>query len=109
MDMRAIMQQAQKMQADMAKAQEALAQERVEASAGGGMVQVVASGAGDILSIKIDPEGVDTDDIEMLEDMVLAAVTEAARMAAELSESRMSAIMPAGMGGPGGGLGLPGF
>ena len=107
MDMRALMQQAQKMQADMAKAQEALASERVEASAGGGMVQVTASGTGDILSIKIDPEGVDTDDIEMLEDMVLAAVTEAARMAAELAESRMGAIMPAGMGG--GMPGLPGF
>ncbi len=104
MNLQNIMQQAQKMQADMAKAQEALAHERVESSAGGGMVAVTASGAGDILSVKIDPEGVDTDDIEMLEDMVLAAVVEAQRMARDLSEKRMSAIVPPGLAG-----GMPGL
>lgn len=105
MDMQQLMQQAQKMQTDMARAQEQLASERVEASSGGGMVTVTASGTGDIISIKIDPEGVDADDIEMLEDMVLAAVNEAHRMAAELSNQKMGAIMPPGMGG--GGMGLP--
>lgn len=104
MNLQNLMQQAQKMQADMAKAQEALAHERVEASAGGGMVTVTASGSGDILSIKMDPEAVDPDDIEMMEDMVLAAVVEAQRMARDLAEKRMSAIMPPGMGG---GMGLP--
>jgi DNA-binding YbaB/EbfC family protein len=103
MNLQNIMQQAQKMQAEMTKAQQALAQERVESSAGGGMVTVTASGSGDILGIKIDPEGVDPEDIEMLEDMVLAAVVEAQRMASELAEKRMSAIMPPGMPG----MGLP--
>jgi nucleoid-associated protein EbfC len=103
MDIQKLMQQAQKMQADMEKAQAELANERVEASAGGGMVTVTATGTGDILSIKIDPEGVDTDDIEMLEDMVLAAVNEAHRMAGDLSNQRMSSMMPPGAGG----MGLP--
>ena len=105
MDIQKLMQQAQKMQQDMEKAQAELANERVEASAGGGMVSVVATGTGDILSVKIDPEGVDPDDIEMLEDMVLAAVNEAHRMAADVSNQRMSAMMPPGAGG----LGLPGM
>ena len=101
MDMRKLMQQAQQMQNQMAQTQEALAKETVEATAGGGMVAVTASGVGEILSIKIDPEGVDPDDVEMLEDMVLAAVNEAHRMASQLAESRMGAIT--------GGLGLPGM
>jgi DNA-binding YbaB/EbfC family protein len=102
MDMNKLMQQAQQMQAQMQKAQAELANERVESSAGGGMVTVTASGAGDVLSIKIDPEAVDTDDIEMLEDMVLAAVNEAHRMASDLAEQRMGAVT----GGMGGGMGL---
>lgn len=105
MDMRKLMQQAQQMQAQMATAQEALAKETVEASAGGGMVVVQASGAGEIKSVKIDSEAVDTDDIELLEDMVLAAVTEAQRMANDLAGQRMNAVVPGGMGG----LGLPGM
>lgn len=108
MDIGRLMQQAQKMQADMERIQNELAAERVEASAGGGMVNVVATGAGEIVSIKIDPEAVDADDIEMLEDMVLAAIKEATRAAGELSNQRMSAVMPAGMPGMGG-MGLPGF
>ena len=101
MDMRQIMQQAQQMQADMQKVQAELADERVEASAGGGMVTVVATGAGDVTSIKIDPGAVDPDDIEMLEDMVLAAVNEANRMAGELAQQRMGSVT--------GGMDLPGM
>lgn len=105
MDMRKLMQQAQQMQQQMATAQEALAKETVEASAGGGMVVVKASGAGEIQSVKIDAEAVDTDDIELLEDMVLAAVTEAQRMAGDLANQRMNSVVPGGLGG----LGLPGM
>jgi DNA-binding YbaB/EbfC family protein len=105
MDMRKLMQQAQQMQQQVAAAQESLAKETVEASAGGGMVVVQASGAGEIRSIKIDPEAVDTEDIELLEDMVLAAVTEAQRQASALAESKMNNAVPGGLGG----LGLPGM
>lgn len=99
MDMQKLMKQAQQMQKQMEVAQAQLADERVESSAGGGMVTVVASGAGDVLSIKIDPEGVDTDDIEMLEDMVLAAVAEALRMASDLAQTKMAPLT--------GGMGMP--
>jgi len=99
MDMRKLMQQAQQMQQQVAVAQEALAKEVVEASAGGGMVVVQASGAGEIRSIKIDPEAVDTEDIELLEDMVLAAVTSAQQQASQLAEQRMGNVVPGGLGG----------
>ncbi len=99
MDMRKLMQQAQQMQQQVAAAQESLAQETVEASAGGGMVVVKASGAGEIQSIKIDAEAVDTDDIELLEDMVLAAVTSAQQQASALAEQRMNNVVPGGLGG----------
>lgn len=105
MDMQKLMQQAQQMQAQVAAAQESLAKEIVEASSGGGMVVVQATGAGEIRSIKIDAEAVDTDDIELLEDMVLAAVGEAQRQATELASSRMNNAVPGGLGG----LGLPGM
>lgn len=99
MDMRKLMQQAQQMQQQVAAAQESLAKEIVEASAGGGMVVVQATGAGQVTSIKIDAEAVDTDDIELLEDMVLAAVSTAQQQASELAEQRMNAVVPGGMGG----------
>ena len=99
MDMRKLMQQAQQMQQQVAAAQEGLAKETVEASAGGGMVVVKASGAGEIQSIKIDPEAVDTEDIELLEDMVLAAVTSAQQQASELANQRMNNVVPGGLGG----------
>jgi DNA-binding YbaB/EbfC family protein len=105
MDMRKLMQQAQQMQQQVAAAQESLAKETVEASAGGGMVVVQATGSGEIRSIKIDPEAVDTEDIELLEDMVLAAVTEAQRQASALAEQKMNNAVPGGLGG----LGLPGM
>jgi hypothetical protein len=104
MDMNKMMQQVQQMQAEMAEAQEQLANETVEASVGGGMVTVTASGAGEIISIKIKPEAIDPDDPESLEDLVLAGVNEAIRNAQELMQSRLGGAM-GGLGG----LGLPGL
>jgi DNA-binding YbaB/EbfC family protein len=101
MDMNKLMKQAQQMQEQMAKAQEELASETVEATAGGGLVTVRASGSGDILSISIDQKAVDPDDVELLEDLVLAAVNEALRSAQSLAQSKLGAMT--------GGLGLPGL
>ncbi|SDO60561.1 YbaB/EbfC family nucleoid-associated protein [Alkalicoccus daliensis] len=84
-----MMKQMQKMQKDMAKAQEQLKEETVEASAGGGMVKVIASGEKKILDIQINEEAVDPDDVEMLEDLVLAATNEALTKVDELVEERM--------------------
>ena len=102
-DMNKLMQQAQQMQEQMARVQDELASETVEASAGGGLVTVKATGAGEISEIKIDPKAIDPDDPEFLEDAVLAAVNEALRSAHGLAESRMSSMT--GLGG----LGLPGM
>ena len=107
MDMGALMKQAQQMQADMAKAQEELKDEVVDASAGGGMVKVKVSGDLVVQEIVIDPDAVDPEDVEMLQDMVLAAVNEGIRAAQERAESKMGGIA-GGLGGMGGGLGLPG-
>jgi DNA-binding YbaB/EbfC family protein len=104
MDMNKLLQQAQQMQEQMQKAQEELANETVEASAGGGMVTVKATGALEIVEIKIAKEALDPDDLELLEDMVLAAVNEALRSAQSLVESRLGGMM-GGLGG----LGLPGL
>jgi len=104
MDMNKMLQQVQQMQEQAAKAQEELANETVEASAGGGMVTVRATGALQITEIKIAKEAIDPDDPEMLADMVLAAVNEALRSAQSLMESRLG-----GMVGGLGGLGLPGL
>jgi nucleoid-associated protein EbfC len=105
MDMNKLMQQMTEMQEQMQQAQDELAKETVDASAGGGMVTVTANGAGEIQSIKIDPKAIDPDDPEMLEDMVLAAVNEAIRSAHALAESKLGGLA----GGALGGLGLPGF
>jgi nucleoid-associated protein EbfC len=109
-NMQAMMKQVQKMQADMVKAQEELKNEVVEASAGGGMVTVKISGDLELREIRIDPEAVDPDDVELLQDLVQAAVNEAIRSAQELAASKMNAAA-GGLAGPGGlgGLGLPGF
>jgi len=104
MDMNKMLEQVQQMQAQMQKAQEELKNETVEASAGGGMVTVTATGGGEIKSIKIDPKAIDPNDPEMLEDMVVAAVNEALRSAQGLIESKLG---PA-LGGLQG-LGLPGM
>ena len=97
--MNKLLQQAQQMQAQMAQAQEELAKEVVEASAGGGLVTVKATGAGEIREIKIDPKAIDPDDPELLADMITAAVNEALRSAAGLMQSKMGQVIPPGLGG----------
>jgi DNA-binding YbaB/EbfC family protein len=101
-----LLKQAQQMQAEMAKAQEQLKDETVEASAGGGMVKVTMTGDMQLREISISPEAIDPEDPELLQDMVTAAVNEALRSAQELAASKMGGIT----GGLGGGLpGLPGM
>ena len=102
-DMSKLMQQAQQMQSQMQQAQEEAANEIVEASAGGGMVTVKATGGGEIVGITIDPKAIDPDDPEMLSDLILAAVNEALRSANALMESKMQGMLPGGLGG----LGFP--
>jgi DNA-binding YbaB/EbfC family protein len=102
MDMNKLMQQVQQMQEQMTQAQEELANEVVEASAGGGMVTVKANGALEILEITIDPKAIDPDDPELLADMLLAATNEAIRSARSLMEQRLGGLA----GGALGGLGL---
>ena len=99
-NMQQLLRQAQKMQADMEKVQQELDETELEVSSGGGMVVCKVTGKGDIVSIKINPQIVDPEDVEMLEDTVTAAVKEALRQASELSGERMSKIT----GGMGGGL-----
>ena len=101
MDMNKLMQQAQEMQEQLQKVQEEAKNETVEATAGGGMVTVIANGAGEIVEIKIVKEAIDPDDPEMLADLVLAAVNEALRSAQRLVEAKVGPLM--------GGLGLPGM
>ena len=103
-DMNKMLEQVQQMQGQMQKAQEELKNETVQATAGGGMVTVTATGGGELKEIKIDPKAIDPDDPEMLEDMVLAAVNEALRSSQSLMESKLG---PA-LGGLHG-LGLPGL
>jgi nucleoid-associated protein EbfC len=99
-----MMKQVQQMQAEMVKAQEALKSEVVEASAGGGMVTVKITGDLQLQEVRIDPGAVDPDDVELLQDMILAATNEAIRSAQELAASRMG-----GLTGGLGDLGLPGL
>ena len=101
-DMNKMLREAQRMQQELAKAQEEAVNEIVEASAGGGMVTVKANGAGEIVAITIDPKAIDPDDPELLADMVLAAVNEALRSARGLMESKMSGLIPGDLGGLGG-------
>lgn len=96
-----MMKQVQKMQAEMEKVQEELGNKTVEATAGGGVVTVVANGHQEINEIKIQPDAVDPEDVEMLEDLVLAAVNEALRKAKELSAKEMEKVA--------GGLNIPGM
>jgi len=100
-DVNALMKQAQKMQTEMLQAQEALKDEVVEASAGGGMVKVKMGGDLTLREIVIDPEAIDPEETEMLAEMVQAAVNEGLRAAQELASSKMGGIT--------GGLGLPGM
>ena len=101
MDIRMIMKQAQKMQEKMAAAQEELARREVEVSVGGGQVTVVMNGKHQLRSLRIRPEAVDPEDVEFLQDLVLAAVNEAARKVDDLVAQEMGEVT--------GGLGLPGL
>jgi len=115
-NMQHMLKQVEKMQRDIQEAQESLKDEVVETSAGGGMVKVAISGDLVVKSVTIDRDVVDPDDVEMLGDLVLAAVNEAIRQAQEVGAQRMEAAT-GGLGGPGGplgpgglgGLGLPGL
>ena len=93
--------QAQQMQQKMARLQEELGQRTVEASVGGGMVSVTVNGKNEVLSLKIEPQVVDPDDIEMLEDLVLAGVNEALRKSQEMVSEEMSKLT--------GGMKIPGL
>jgi DNA-binding YbaB/EbfC family protein len=101
-DMNKMLREAQRMQQELAKAQEEAVNEIVEASAGGGMVTVKANGAGEIVAITIDPRAINPEDPELLADMVLAAVNEALRSAQSLMQSKMSGLIPGDFGGLGG-------
>lgn len=101
MDMNQMMQQAQQMQLELARAQEEIQSMTYTATAGGGMVEATAVGSGSIESLKIDPEAVDPEDVEMLEDMVLVAVNEALRGVAEAGERRLASVT--------GGMSIPGL
>lgn len=100
-----MMRQIQKMQADMAAAQEELAAATVEGSSGGGVVTVTVTGTGEVRNVRIDPSVVDPEDVEMLEDLVLAAVTDGLRRAQEIQQERMGAVTGGIEGALGGGLG----
>jgi nucleoid-associated protein EbfC len=108
LDLNAMMKQVQQMQGEMVQAQEKLKDEVVEASAGGGMVKVKMSGDLRLLELSIDPQAIDPEDAELLQDMVLAAVNEAIRSAQELATEKLGGIS-GGLGGGPGGLGLPGL
>ena len=101
MNMQQMMRQAQKMQAKMAEVQEELKTDLVETSAGGGAVKVVITGALEIRSISLDPALLDPEEVEMVQDILTAAVNEAVRSAQELAASKMSAVT--------GGLNVPGL
>jgi len=95
------MRQAQELQARLAKAQEELAEAKIEASSGGGAVTVTVNGQQQVLSVKISPEAIEPDDVEMLEDLVLAAINEGLAKSQELAAERMRQVT--------GGLNIPGL
>ncbi|MFQ5802735.1 MAG: YbaB/EbfC family nucleoid-associated protein [Candidatus Methylomirabilales bacterium] len=96
-----MMKQAQRMKAELERIQEEAAEKRVEGSAGGGMVTVMADGRGEIVAVRIDPEVAQSGDLEMLQDLIVAATNEAMRRARELLSAEMGQIT--------GGLNLPGL
>ncbi|HWX46258.1 MAG TPA: YbaB/EbfC family nucleoid-associated protein [Solirubrobacteraceae bacterium] len=108
-NMQQMLQQVQKMQREMEEAQEALKHETVEASAGGGMVTVTVSGDLQVKAVRIAPEAADPEDVEILGDMVLAAVNEALRAAQELAAEKLGGATGGLDLGALGGLGLPGL
>jgi DNA-binding YbaB/EbfC family protein len=100
-NMQKVLKQVQKMQEDMARVQEELSRERVEGTAGGGVVRAVANGQGELVALTIDPSVVDPQDVSMLEDLVVAAAGEALRRARDLAAERMKSVT--------GGLQIPGL
>ena len=107
-DMHMILQQAQKMQRQLAAAQEQLANTEVTGQAGGGLVRVTRTASGELRGITIDPKVVDPDDVETLQDLVLGALAAADRAAKELQHEKLGGVA-GGLGELTGGLGLPGF
>jgi hypothetical protein len=101
MDMKKMMKQAQKMQREAAAAQAEMEAMEFSASAGGGMVEATVKGSGEVVSLHISPDAVDPEDVEMLEDMIVAAINEAVKTAAQTSSQRMDSIM--------GGMKIPGL
>ncbi|CAN5778965.1 YbaB/EbfC family nucleoid-associated protein [soil metagenome] len=108
MNMANLARMAQQMQADMARVEQELRDLRIEGSAGGGVVKAVVTGKQEIVSLSIDPGAVDADDVEMLQDLVVAAVADAQAQARTAGEERLGRVT-GGLGGLTGGLGLPGF
>ena len=100
-NMNNVIKQAQKMQEEMERVQQETEEEQVEATSGGGAVKVVVNGKKELISIKLDPDAVDPDDVETLEDLILAAVNEGVKKAEEIMSERMGAIT--------GGLNIPGL
>ncbi|TDC64717.1 YbaB/EbfC family nucleoid-associated protein [Streptomyces hainanensis] len=105
-DMQQLLQQAQKMQQDLAAAQQELAETPVEGSAGGGLVKATVTGSGELKSLEIDPRAVDPEDTETLADLVVAAVRDANNAAQELARTKLGPLAQ-GLGGGGGLPGLP--
>jgi len=104
-NMQQLMKQAQQMQKQLMAAQAELAETQVQGSAGGGLVVATMTGSNELVSLTIDAKAVDPDDVETLQDLVVAAVRDASRAAGELAQERMGPLT----GGLGGGLGLPGM
>lgn len=100
-NMNSVIKQAQKMQEEMERVQQETEEEQVEATSGGGAVKVVVNGKKELVSIKLDPDAVDPDDVETLEDLIIAAVNEGVKKAEEIMSERMGAIT--------GGLNIPGL
>jgi nucleoid-associated protein EbfC len=107
-DLQMIMQQAQKMQEQLIAAQAELASSEVTGQAGNGLVRVTMTAAGEVLTVRIDPQVVDPDDVDTLQDLVVGAMQDAARAAQQLQAEKMGPLA-GGLGGDAGGLGLPGF
>ena len=101
MDLNKLMKQAQKMQREMAKRQEEMAQKSFEASSGGGMVTATINGKNEVTALKIDPEVVNKEDLEMLQDLIIAAINEAQRRAQDEMQNELSGLM--------GGMKIPGM
>ena len=105
-NMQQLLQQAQKMQQDLQRAQEELARTEVDGQAGGGLVKATVTGSGELRALKIDPKAVDPEDTETLADLVLAAVRDAGASAEELQQQKLGPLAQ-GLGGGGGMPGLP--